>query len=93
MDYLLRSFLPIEIVEKIMKDIHNRYMRELICELTQNVVWIRTATGEYSFLVGKTSNNPYYVLRDYIPANFKSVKCYNNRLHYNFRRENSGVKN
>ena len=93
MDYLLRSYLPIELVENIMKDVHNRYMVDLISELSHNVVWIRTAEGEYSFLVGKTSNNPYYVLRDYVPANFKTVKYSNDRLHYNYRRENSSIIN
>jgi len=88
MDYLLRSYLPIELVENIMKDIHNRYMVELIRELTQNVVWIRTTAGEYSFLIGKTSNNPYYILRDYVPANFKTVQYSNERMHYNYSKEN-----
>ncbi len=71
MDFILNENLPIELVEKITRDVHNRYMVDLCVELTHNVVWIRTPSGEYSFLVGKTSNNPYYILRSYIPANFK----------------------
>ena len=63
MDHLLRSNLPIELVEIIMKNVHNRYMKELCNEINFNVVWVRTKEGEYSFLVGKTQNNPYYLLR------------------------------
>jgi len=63
MDYVLRSALPLELVEIIMKDVHNRYMNDLCCEIESNVVWVRTKEGEFSFLVGKTQNNPYYVLR------------------------------
>lgn len=74
MDYILCNNLPIELAEIIMKDVHRRYMDDLIIELENNVVWIRTADNEYSFLIGKTSNNPYYVLRSYIPANFKGGK-------------------
>jgi len=74
MDFILRKNLPIELVEKIMKNIHNRYMLELGTEIKNNVVWIRTGEGEFSFLIGKTSNNPYYVLRDNVSANFKCPK-------------------
>ena len=49
MDKILRENLPIELVDKIMKDIHKRYMTDLIRELCENVVWIRTKQGEYSF--------------------------------------------
>jgi len=74
MDFILRQNLPIELVENIMKNIHNRYMKDLETEIQNNVVWIRTGEGEFSFLVGKTSSNPYYVLRDNISANFKCPK-------------------
>jgi len=63
MDYVLRSALPLELVEIIMKDVHNRYMKDLCIEIECNVVWVRTKEGESSFLIGKTENNPYYVLR------------------------------
>ena len=63
MDYVLRSSLPIELVEIIMKDVHNRYMKDLCTEIKNNVVWIRTKDGQYSFLIGKTVNNPFYLLR------------------------------
>ena len=89
MDFILMNNLPLELVHNIMKSVHNAYMRDLICELTQNVVWIRTATGEYSFLIGKTSENPYYVLRDYVPANFKKVSYFTtNHFRYNYSKEN-----
>ena len=51
MDYILSQSLPPELVYVITND---------------NVVWIRTAGGENSFLVGKTNNNPYYPLRKYV---------------------------
>lgn len=63
MDAVLRANLPIELVEIIMKDVHNRYMKDLCVEITSNVVWVRTKEGEYSFLIGKTANNPFYVLK------------------------------
>lgn len=74
MDFILRQNLPIELVHNIMKDVHNRYMVDLIKEIEHNVVWIRTSEGEFSFLIGKTSSNPYYVLRDNISVNFKCPK-------------------
>jgi len=77
MDFILRENLPIELVHVIMKNVHNRYMVDLINEIENNVVWIRTGEGEYSSLVGKTSNNPYYVLRETLSQNFK---CPNQKL-------------
>jgi len=74
MDYILRENLTIELVHNIMRDVHNRYMVDLIQEIQHNVVWIRTADGDFSFLIGKTSNNPYYVLRDNVIANRKTPK-------------------
>jgi hypothetical protein len=62
MDAVLRSNLPIELVEIIMRDVHNLYMKDLCDEITNNVVWVRTKEGEYSFLIGKTANNPFHVL-------------------------------
>ncbi len=66
MDYILSQSLPPELVYVIMKDIHKRYMLELEEEIKNNIVWIKTAEGVNSFLVGKTSNNPFYPLRKYI---------------------------
>ena len=77
MDFILRKNLPNELVHIIMKNVHNRYMVDLINEIENNVVWIRTGEGEFSFLVGKTSNNPYYVLRENLSQNFK---CPNQKL-------------
>lgn len=89
MDYILMNNLPLELVEDIMLRVHKAYMRDLITELTHNVVWIRTPEGEYSFLIGKTSNNPYYALRSFIPANFKQVDYRTHRqIHYNYKRQN-----
>ena len=89
MDKILRENLPIELVYNIMKDVHNRYMTDLIRELCENVVWIRTKEGEYSFLIGKTSRNPYYVLRDFKPTSIKFPnQSIHKRLHYNYFREN-----
>jgi len=65
MDNLLRCNLPIELVEIIMIQVHNLYMRELCIEIVNNVVWVRTKAEQYSFLIGKTQNNPYYILRVY----------------------------
>jgi len=83
MDFILRKNLPIELVENIMRDVHTRYMKELEKEIQHNVVWIRTNQGEYSFLIGKTTSYPYYLLRDNISANFKckkqNLKCIINR--------------
>ena len=62
MDYALNRNLPIELVEIIMKDVHKQYMEDLIVEIANNIVWIKTDQGN-SFLIGKTQNNPYYVLR------------------------------
>ena len=73
MDFLLRNNLPIELADSISRDVHQRYMDDLVQEILFNVVWVRTNDGEYSFLIGKTSNNPFYVLRSYIPANFKDT--------------------
>tara|TARA_R110000796_G_C14553386_1_gene434102 strand:- start:2072 stop:2281 length:210 start_codon:yes stop_codon:yes gene_type:complete len=66
MDYILSQSLPPELVYVIMKDIHKRYMLELEEEIKNNIVWIKTAEGVNSFLVGKTANNPFYPLRKYI---------------------------
>tara|TARA_R110000772_G_scaffold83528_3_gene176703 strand:- start:884 stop:1093 length:210 start_codon:yes stop_codon:yes gene_type:complete len=66
MDFILSRSLPPELVYVIMKDIHKRYMLELEEEIINNVVWIRTAEGVNSFLVGKTNNNPFYPLRKYV---------------------------
>lgn len=66
MDYILSQSLPPELVYVIMKYIHKRYMLELEEEIKNNIVWIKTAEGVNSFLVGKTSNNPFYPLRKYI---------------------------
>ena len=63
MDAMLHNNLPPELVEIIMKDVHNRYMKDLCVEIMNNVVWIRTKDLSYSFLIGKTSNNPFYLLR------------------------------
>ncbi len=63
MDAVLHNNLPPELVEIIMKKVHRLYMKDLTVEIINNVVWIRTKDNENSFLIGKTSNNPYYVLR------------------------------
>jgi len=89
MDFCLRSYLPNELVHNIMKDIHQRYMRELVGEIENNVVWIRTKQGEYSFLIGKTSRNPFYPLTNNIPANFKSKQGVAKQLKYNYFKENN----
>ena len=65
MDDLLRRNLPIELVEIIMRQVHKSYMNDLCIEIINNVVWVRTKANQYSFLIGKTQNNPYYVLRIY----------------------------
>lgn len=62
MDKILSDNLPPELCDKIAKLVHNSYMKQLSIEIQMNVVWIRIAGGGYSFLVGKTQNNPYYVL-------------------------------
>ena len=69
MDAMLHNNLPPELVEIIMKDVHRRYMKDLCVEIINNVVWIkipcpwRTKEKSYSFYIGKTSNNPFYLLR------------------------------
>jgi len=89
MDYILMNNLPLELVEDIMLRVHKSYMKDLLREITDNVVWIRTPSGDYSFLIGKTSTNPYYVLRSYIPANFKKVNYFiTNHFRYNYIKEN-----
>ena len=66
MDFLLCNNLPIELVENITRRVHNAYMRDLIIEIELNVVWVRTRQNVYTFLIGKTQNNPYYPLRNLI---------------------------
>ena len=66
MDYILNKSLPPELVNIIMIDIHKRYMIDLVEEIKFNVVWIKTAEGINSFLIGKTNNNSFYPLRKYI---------------------------
>lgn len=89
MDFCLRSCLPNELVHNIMKDIHQRYMRELAVEIENNVVWVRTKRGEYSFLIGKTTRNPFYPLLNKIPAHFKSKQGVSKQLKYNYFKENN----
>jgi len=89
MDFCLRSYLPNELVHNIMKDVHQRYMRDLAVEIENNVCWIRTKKGEYSFLIGKTSRNPFYPLTNNIPANFKSKQGIANQLKYNYFKQNN----
>ena len=63
MNAVLNNNLPPELVEIIMKEVHRRYMIDLAVEINNNIVWIRTKDQQYSFLIGKTSNNPFYLLR------------------------------
>jgi hypothetical protein len=69
MDYILNENLPPCLVYKIAKLIHNMYMRDLRQEIENNVIWCRLSDGTYSFLIGKTNNNPYYPLIQYIKVN------------------------
>lgn len=89
MDFCLRSYLPNELVHNIMKDVHQRYMRDLAVEIENNVCWIRTKKGEYSFLIGATSRNPFYPLQHKIPVNIKTRSGIANQLKYNYFKENN----
>jgi len=89
MDFCLRNYLPNELVHNIAKNIHQRYMRDLVVEIENNVCWIRTKSDEYSFLIGKTSRNPYYSLNHNIPANFKSKEGVLKQLRYNYFKQNN----
>lgn len=88
LNYLDR-YLPVELSDKIYRMVHDEYMADLLNEIKYNVVWIKCPDGSCSFLVGKTSNNPYYVLRSDIPAHYKG-KGYSieSHINYNYMRHN-----
>lgn len=60
MDYALRQKLPLELVEKIMKEVHRKNFRDCLNSIKYCVVKIYAPKdGGYCFI---TSNNPnYYV--------------------------------
>jgi len=89
MDFVLTSNLPIEIVDIIAKDIHQRYMYDLIPEIENNVTWVRTKRGEYSFLIGATANNPYFPIFNKVQDCLKNKSAVSKQLRYNYFKENN----
>ena len=64
MDYVLSTRLPPELADKIAREVHRSYMKDICNEINYCIVWIRLKNEMPSFLIGRIRSN-YYAILDY----------------------------